>query len=47
MDVWQRQGWITGTLAVGFALAAPMVATAQQFPREVYELGAITSQIRH
>jgi hypothetical protein len=37
MDVRQRQGWITGTLAVGFALAAPMMATAQQGPREVPE----------
>jgi hypothetical protein len=37
MDVRQRQGWITGTLAVAFALAAPMMATAQQGPREVPE----------
>jgi hypothetical protein len=38
MDVRQRQGWITGTLVVGFALAAPLTATAQGgFPREVPE----------
>src|SRR5262249_50630303 len=34
MDVRQRQGWIT--LVVGFALAAPLTATAQG-PREVPE----------
>src|SRR5215471_10192785 len=37
MDVRLRQGWITGTLVVGFALAAPLTAAAQGGPREVPE----------
>jgi hypothetical protein len=38
MDVRQRQRWIAGTLVVGFALAAPLAATAQGgFAREVPE----------
>jgi len=37
MDVRQRQRWITGALVVGFALAAPLAATAQGGPRDVPE----------